>query len=441
MAAVTMLDPTQSGAQGSIVAHDLGQAVAAPITVSAVPSTSGLARLSLVSLSDGRVLVADAGKRVLSLFDASFAHPITVMDSTPGKNSSFSSGSVITSFRGDSALFYDRRAGALVVIQPDGTLGSVIAAPTVGPTIYGPCGLTSSGSAFPITSVTPAVSRTLGLIYRASPPRHNPPRPAAGEPDVVVRSDDSVYLVRMDFDTRKTDTVVAIGTGSVLITQLRSSGSATSAVTPLFPFYDDAVVMTDGSLAIFHAREYRLEWLTADGQRSPGKKLTYSWLRVTDDDRQRLLDSVNSGRKHLYDSALAKRAADSARTGSAPTTTVSSIDVATGAQTSHQAPAPPPTPPAYAVAAEIPDFRPPTGRNALLADADNHLWLLPLATVPPPPDQRGAAIWDVIDRDGVVIDRMRIPEGKTIAGFGPGGIVYLVSRDAGITTLQKVRIR
>jgi hypothetical protein len=38
--------------------------------------------------------------------------------------------------------------------------------------------------------------------------------------------------------------------------------------------------------------------------------------------------------------------------------------------------------------------------------------------------------YDVIDRTGKLVDRVMVPAGTTIAGFGPAGVVYLGVRDA-----------
>jgi hypothetical protein len=70
------------------------------------------------------------------------------------------------------------------------------------------------------------------------------------------------------------------------------------------------------------------------------------------------------------------------------------------------------------------------------ADGDNNVWIQPILPTPQP----GFVIWDVINRQGVMIDRIRIPETQTIAGFGPD-VVYPASPDAGVVRLEKVRIR
>ncbi len=86
---------------------------------------------------------------------------------------------------------------------------------------------------------------------------------------------------------------------------------------------------------------------------------------------------------------------------------------------------------------EVPEYAPATTRSPMLADADNHVWLRPVPLTP----EAGFVIWDVISRTDGVVDRVRIPESRTIAGFGPGGFIYLVAHDGGVATLEKVKLR
>ena len=52
-----------------------------------------------------------------------------------------------------------------------------------------------------------------------------------------------------------------------------------------------------------------------------------------------------------------------------------------------------------------------------------------------------ANVWEVINRRGELIDRVRIPINKTLAGFAPGGFVFLLTRDGGVARIDKVRVR
>jgi hypothetical protein len=71
------------------------------------------------------------------------------------------------------------------------------------------------------------------------------------------------------------------------------------------------------------------------------------------------------------------------------------------------------------------------------ADADDNLWIRPRQTKP----VVDGPIYDAVSRKGELVDRVQLPAGRTLIGFGPGGIVYLVARDAGATRIEQVRFR
>jgi hypothetical protein len=386
--------------------HDLGPVVA----TAAVPFR---AVSQLVSLSDGRVLVSDATRRVVTMFDGSLANPKVVLDSAGGQRNSFTAGSLLFPFRGDSSFLYERVANVLLVIEPDGKLGRIQAPPP--------------GNSSLLTEGLPT-SSPLGLFYRVGARRSRASPPPPGQADLTVRSTDSMLVLRMHYETRSIDTVLALGTGNVTSVTTRADGLSISQVRPaLFPFFDDALVMSDGTLAVLRAREYRLDFIAPDGRRTAGPRIPFSWRRITDAERQHVLDSVNTRTQRLYDSLLALRASGAPVRNTA---VMNSILGPGGRGTATP-------PPALQEASDVPDYHPPTARAPMLVDADNHVWLRPSPAVP----NTAIDVWDVIDREGRLIERVRVPIDRTIAGFGPGGFVFLVARDAGTATLQKVRVR
>jgi hypothetical protein len=88
----------------------------------------------------------------------------------------------------------------------------------------------------------------------------------------------------------------------------------------------------------------------------------------------------------------------------------------------------------------VPDFEPSLAGNPhdVIADADNNLWILPRASAS---QSDGSVVYDVVSRESRIIDRVRIPTGSTLIGFGENGIVYLVTHDGGRTTLVKASRR
>ena len=70
------------------------------------------------------------------------------------------------------------------------------------------------------------------------------------------------------------------------------------------------------------------------------------------------------------------------------------------------------------------------------ADAEGKLWVRIIS-----PKPAAGPEYDVIDRTGKLVDRVMVPAGTTIAGFGPGGVVYLGARDAAGVHLVRARER
>src|SRR5207248_1451274 len=87
---------------------------------------------------------------------------------------------------------------------------------------------------------------------------------------------------------------------------------------------------------------------------------------------------------------------------------------------------PPLTPPTPVQTTEMPDYLPAVERNvgSFRADADNRLWIRPKPLAGAP--RGGGPVYDVVDRTGALIDRVQLPAGRTLAGFGLGGVVYVV---------------
>jgi hypothetical protein len=51
------------------------------------------------------------------------------------------------------------------------------------------------------------------------------------------------------------------------------------------------------------------------------------------------------------------------------------------------------------------------------------------------------AVFDIVNRTGELADRIKLPSGYNLAGFGAGKIVYLTMRDAAGLHLAKVRLK
>lgn len=89
----------------------------------------------------------------------------------------------------------------------------------------------------------------------------------------------------------------------------------------------------------------------------------------------------------------------------------------------------------YVEPADLPDYMPPFMSRFTRADAEGNVW----ARANEPGPVNGGVVYDVINRRGELVDRVRLPNAVVLAGFGPG-TAFLVSRRGGTVRLSKARI-
>ena len=64
--------------------------------------------------------------------------------------------------------------------------------------------------------------------------------------------------------------------------------------------------------------------------------------------------------------------------------------------------------------------------NSAMPDLDGRLWILPRVSTL---SRQGELVYDVVGSSGELLERVRVPGGRAIAGFAKGGVVYLTSGD------------
>jgi hypothetical protein len=78
----------------------------------------------------------------------------------------------------------------------------------------------------------------------------------------------------------------------------------------------------------------------------------------------------------------------------------------------------------FASPADIVDYYPPMRAGAARPDRDGNLWIL---TATSAQSKAGELVYDVVNTKGELFQRVRFPVGRSLAGFGPGGVVYLMN--------------
>src|SRR4029077_15631047 len=82
---------------------------------------------------------------------------------------------------------------------------------------------------------------------------------------------------------------------------------------------------------------------------------------------------------------------------------------------------------------EFPQFWPPIEPGSVLADLDAHLWILPTTSV----NASGGFTYDVVNRNGDVFERVQLPKGHVLVGFGAHNVVYLTKIDGKASYLER----
>ncbi len=407
-----------------------------------VVSTSAepLASVSQVrALPDGRVIVNDnTGRRVL-MFDSTFKTFTVIADSTSATANAYGArlGGLIA-YRGDSTLFVDPASLSMLVVDPNGKITRTMAAPRpndVNSLIGGPFG-------------TPGFDAKGRLVSRSVIRSNLGAPPAAGGAFQVPTLPDSSLIVRLDLATRKLDTIGTFGIPKINLNMTKNDNGnimMTTTVNPM-PWTDDWALLADGTVAIVRGRDYRVDLIGVDGRVTSAPKLAFDWQRMTDEDKLKVIDSTRDAMEKVRAAQIAQaqaanpsaKAADTASGGRQRPTPDGGglVTIRIGGADGGAGALPPGfvLPPLNFVSVtEMPDYRPAFRQGAARGDADGNLWIRTSKMV------NGGAVYDVINAKGELKDRVLLPPGRVIAGFGPGGTVYMGVVDGTITHLERAK--
>lgn len=395
--------------------------VPAPVAVST--DTLG-PRVSVRALSDGRVLVNDIQRFRVLLYDKSLKTHTRALDSSGTSGSLGGSGISIPSAHliampADSTMFLDIATRSLLTLDPTGKVAHVTALPrpqdiltlSVG-YIYG----------------TPTMDTKGRLVYQGTPPNQNKALIELNQKIMTERSAtapaavDSAPIVRADFDTRKVDTLA-----TVKIVQQYASVQATRderdnltqklTVNPT-QTADEWGLMPDGTIAILRAHDYHMEWVAADGTRRTSPKMPFDWKRLTDEGKQHVIDSI----KPLLEKQMESMKPQQIPTPNGPRLLTTKIELVP--------------------AKDLPDYEPVIQPGAMKIDLEGNIWIIPRTAIP---SANGGLRYDVVNKNGEIIERVIVPKGRAIAAFEAGGWAILTNTQGTMpnffTTIERVKIK
>lgn len=436
----------------------LSVGVSAPLLAQTLPPVRPLGAVVRISPSDvfgsistvrplpgGRVLVNDLVRRQLLLLDSTLVQEAVVADTTAATANAYSGRTAgLIAYRGDSSLFIDPASLSMLVIDGAGQVTRVMAVPRPSDAqfmIGGPFG-------------TPGFDSKGRIVYRGFTRPNLPPPPSPSDPPgarmQVPQQPDSAPILRVALDTRALDTAsfFRIPKTSAKVTQNDRGQVSVQMVMNPMPVVDDWTLLPDGTLALVRGADYHVDWLAPDGSRTSTPKIPFEWQRLSDEAKATFLDSAKTAMEATR--ARGMTASGGAQTiigapggggpgggggivmrfeGGGPPPTGAAPAVTGGAPTTMSMPAINMVP-----ASELPDYRPAFGTGATRADLDGNLWIRTSKVA------NGGPVYDVVNRQGALIDRVAFPFGRVIAGFGPG-VVYLGVRDDKGARLELARIR
>jgi hypothetical protein len=392
-------------------------------------------------LSDGRLIANDVTGRRLMMFDRSLSNYKVIADSVMGSENSYGRAATgIIPYAADSTLLIDLGARAFLVFDPKGNVTRVMSPPRPG----------DIGYMWNPALGSPRFDARGGLIYRSwIMPRFKAPE--TGKPFVAPEMPDSAPLLRGDFDRRTADTLTWIRIAKMRVTTTPIAGGGVSLSPMINPLasIDDWAVLPDGAIAILRGQDYHIDWINADGSRTSSPKMPFDWKRLTDAEKSAIVDSTRRVlEKEAMAGTLRNPFSEVPGHGTAATPgggghSMTIVPVTTGdggpppKSTAATAPAAPQVPEVIPPH-ELPDYVPPVLRSGTMkADPQGNIWILPSTSA----QSAGGLLYDVINRQGEVFQRVRLPAGRALEGFGANGAVYMTSHDATGARLERARLK
>jgi hypothetical protein len=334
----------------------------------------------------------------------------------------------------------------MLVIDPNGIIARVKAAPRpddVNSLVGGALGY-------------PGFDSKGRLIYRTTGLQFN--RRGAGGGMVAPVFPDSAPLVRFDLASRKLDTAayIKVSAPKINIGEVDGRRTFNIVVNPM-PEVDDWAVLPDGRIAIVR-KDYHVDYIDADGKKTSSPRIPFDWQRLNDSAKSAVIDSARAqaarggpGLAQLFGGGGGGPGAGGGFGGGGfPGGGFPGGGFGGGGGGRRDGGGggggdgpPPPRRDAnggaggargqngggrqinFVTPNELPDYKPAFTNGSVRADADGKLWVRLIPAKP-----TSAPEYDVIDTTGKLIDRVTLPAGTTIAGFGAGGVVYLGVRDA-----------
>lgn len=408
-------------------------------------STDRFTRITNVrGLPNGSLLINDSGRRQLLLVDRNLSNMRVMLDSSSVNMGYGRPEAALVPYKTDTLMLISRYAVSKIAMST----GYIM---SWGPASTHPLLTVNNGLAA-------GVDANGNYIFRANV-RTNPTAPPPGgippKPSVGIGSD-SALVVRANFETRAVKPVVKLfqqPTGTFSTSKADDGRMIARSVINVLPLVDEFALLSDGTVVVLRVSDYHLDFIDNDNNVHSTPPLPFSFVSLSLSDRQAMIDSARAAQ------AAADAAGQStiAREGAAVTTGVAvaratglngtkpgegfKVDVqqtgpvAAGTVTANPGQAVQGSLPfalrasdiEYVAASELPSRYPAfLGGRTMSIDPNDNIWI---RTTAKDPALQNAVMYDVVNRNGSLTRRVRIPAGRIIAGFGANGALYLSFKD------------
>lgn len=371
-------------------------------------------------LPNGTLLVNDTQRRQVLLFDRDLATFTIVADSAGGAKNSYGAGAGgIIPYFADSTLLVDPAGLSMFVIDPAGKIARVASVPRSQ----------DAAALGTNTATSPGLDAKGHLVYRGI----SRVKQVTNGGLTIAQFPDSVDIDRVDLATRRVDTAAfyKISKTNMIVTQTEKGVSVGAEINPVQTI-DDWAVLADGSIAIVRGLDYHVDVVHPDGTLTSAPKIPFDWRPLSDDEKVAVLDSAKRAVERMVTNGGGAAMMAMHGGGSASPAGGHGGGGATFGSIGEGKNVPPTI--KMVSPSALPDYWPPFGQGAAKADADGNLWV---RTTAKRTNAIGGPIYDVVDRAGTLTDRIQVPPGRQIIGFGKGGVVYLAAREDGGAWLER----
>ena len=370
---------------------------------------------SVRPLTNGRVLVNDTRFRQLVVFDSLLASMTVAIDSVKDATIRYgTSDSPLVPYIGDSTLFRDANSSFYLVIDPNGDVAHQLIRTRPG----------------------------------QEPLRYLPPRghDAEGNPIFVALTftmnlGDGWYkpsdapIARMNFATRREEQIAVFQRSPLYrMQQKRDANGNARPVRTINPLVlsDDWTVLSDGTVAVVHARDYNVELVQANGKKVATTRLPFEKRKLSNAEKRAEGEARRAAILQQDEVDFANSMSRSAMQGMATMLSINSDSmrkVARESKGNFEIPLPQSAPvidievvPVKQMLDYMPPFRTSAGEVPVIADADARVWIRTTDTTGNTP---GETLYDVVNNLGDYVQRVRVPANRTIVGFGKNNVVFL----------------